>query len=452
MFAFCANVIGAESLSLSKQEVMALALEKNLGIKISLAEVDIGEAGVALRAGEFDPEVSARFDVAGGDGDSDTDGLEVSVGGKLSTGASYELGISSTEESTIPGRYNGFSGVTFRQPLLKNFGLEANLSELRIARYQFDLSQWEYKQTLLDTIAVTLFAFNDVYEAQQTLAIAIRNRDLAKELVDDNQRRVDLGVIAKLDIVSAQAQYAFRSERVLQATLLERRSQNRLKQLIFDDASEALAYDVEANAYTEDEIVDEFSSFMATVLDTSPRSHIAEIALEVARLRLVKDKNGKLPSLDLIAQYGFSGEGDSMGQSLDRALDGSDSSYSFGAVVRYPLLNRTAKAREAISREREEIARIDLKRVSQAIQLEFHTSFEAMKINHMRVKATEEARELANLSLEAEEKKLNAGSSSSFVVLRLQNDLASAEQRELIARTNYNRSVVEFNRLRGVLE
>ncbi|MBC9890470.1 MAG: TolC family protein [Opitutae bacterium] len=62
------------------------------------------------------------------------------------------------------------------------------------------------------------------------------------------------------------------------------------------------------------------------------------------------------------------------------------------------------------------------------------------------------ARELAELSLEAEQKKLEAGTTSTFFVLRLQSDLASAELREISAVANYNRSVADFNRLRGVLE
>lgn len=120
--------------------------------------------------------------------------------------------------------------------MLRNFGFKVNLGALRIARYQFDLSEWEYKQVLLDTLAATLFAFNDLYEAQQNLVSSVRSRDLAQQLVLDNNKRVALGAMARLDIVEAQAQLASRDERVLSANISVMRAQNRLKQLLFDNA------------------------------------------------------------------------------------------------------------------------------------------------------------------------------------------------------------------------
>lgn len=102
--------------------------------------------------------------------------------------------------------------------------------------------------------------------------------------------------------------------------------------------------------------------------------------------------------------------------------------------------------------QRERIAEVDLESVKQAIQLEFFASFEVMQTNFKRVYATQLARELAEQSLAAGEKKLNAGTSSTFIILRLQSDLALAELREITAIANYNRSVADFNRLRGVLE
>ncbi|MCH6257734.1 TolC family protein [Puniceicoccaceae bacterium K14] len=129
-----------------------------------------------------------------------------------------------------------------------------------------------------------------------------------------------------------------------------------------------------------------------------------------------------------------------------------EESYSLGAAFSFPLLNRRARAQRTISEKREELALVDIERIRLAIQLEFHTSFEAMQTNFERVEATRYARELAEQSLSAEEKKLTAGTSSTFVVLRLQNDLNTAELREISAVASFNRSVADFNRMRGALE
>ena len=445
------STVYAETLTLSKEDALVRALERNLGIKIEQSRLDIAAQGIELEKGAFDPAVSASYTARDVDGQN-ADSVSAGVDGLTASGGTYRVGVSSDERFSSPNRFDSFAGVTFRQPLLRNFGFEQNLAALRIARYQFDLSEWEYKQVLLDTLASTVFAFNNLYEAQQNLVSARDSRDLAEKLVKDNEKRVELGAIPRLDIVEAEAQLASREERVLSASNFVLRSQNLLKQLIFDDAAEALNTDVEVTPYVEPIVTEDFDTYLETLLENSPGYHIGEMALEIARLRHMQDKNGTLPSLDLIGQYGFSGTGGSLGGSIENALRDGDDSYSIGASFSFPILNRSAKAREAIASQRLRIAETDLQSIKQAIQLEFHTSYETMKTNYQRVEATRKARELAELSLEAENKKFNAGTSSTFFVLRLQSDLSLAELREISATANYNRSVADFNRLRGVLE
>lgn len=430
---------------------MTRALESNLGIRIERARTGVAGQEIEREKGVFDPELSASFTTESGNTQS-TESVAVGLDGLVGSGGTYTVGVSSNESLLIDDRFSSFAGLTFRQPLLRNFGFTTNLAALRIARYQFDLTEWEFKQALLDTFASTIFAFNDLYEAQKNLESSIRIRDLTHQTVLDNDKRVALGIIARLDILDAQAQLASRDERVLAATNSVTQAQNRIKQLTFDNAREALSFDLEAKAYTEPQMTDDFSSLFNGLLDSAPNYHIGVIALEIARLRSDRDRNQTLPTLDLIAQIGFRGTGGSLEDSIESAFSRDNNFYSLGASFQFPVFNRSARAREAISAQRKRIAEVDLERVKQAIQLEFHTSFQILQTNFKRLDTTRLARELAELSLEAEQKKLEAGTSSTFFVLRLQSDLAAAELREISAVANYNRSVADFNRLRGVLE
>ncbi|MGK0236705.1 MAG: outer membrane protein [Candidatus Pelagisphaera sp.] len=441
----------AERLLISRQDAMALALERNLGIERGRSLVGIAEEGVSLEQGAFDPVLSGRFTSTDSGGQS-SDSLSADLGGKLSTGATYNIGVDSNENLNTNGGFSSFAGISFNQPLLRDFGFAPNLAALRIARYRFNQSEWEFKQTLLDTLASTIFAFNDLYESQENLESSIRIRDLTAQTVKDISRRIEIGDMARLDIVEAQAQLASKQERVLSAENFVVRTQNRIKQLIFANAEDALAVDLEAEFYIEPEVSKEFASYLSSLLEKSPRYHVGEIALEIARLRLGRDRNGTLPSLGLIAQYGYSGFGNSIGGSLDSAVSDGNEAITFGASFRMPLLNRSARSQEAISKQQERIAKVDLDMLKQAIQLEFHSSYQIMQTNYKRLDATRLATELAEQSLGAEQKKLNAGTSSTFFVLRLQSALATAELREISAIAQYNRSVADFNRLRGVLE
>lgn len=301
-------IADAATLSIAKEEALIRAMERNLGIRIQQSRVEIANEGIRSEKGAFDTGISAGFERSSA-GDQNADSLSVSADGLLATGGTYEIGVSSSEGFPGESHFNSFAGVTFRQPLLRNFGLSNNLTGLNIARHRYDLSEWEYKQLLLDTLAATIFAFNDLYQAQQNLISFERSRDLAERLVNDSKKRVELGVIAPLDLVSAEAQLATRRERALQVSSSVRRAQNRLKQLIFDNADEALAVDLEVIPYREARIDQRFEDVLPALLENSPERRMGEIALEIARLRYQQDRNQALPSLDFIAQYGFSGSG-----------------------------------------------------------------------------------------------------------------------------------------------
>jgi len=60
------------------------------------------------------------------------------------------------------------------------------------------------------------------------------------------------------------------------------------------------------------------------------------------------------------------------------------------------------------------------------------------------------SRELQEKKLEAEEKKLAAGMSSTFLVLQAQRDLALARTTEVQAVSDYNKSLVDFDAVQQV--
>ena len=71
-----------------------------------------------------------------------------------------------------------------------------------------------------------------------------------------------------------------------------------------------------------------------------------------------------------------------------------------------------------------------------------HTSYD-------RVQSTSQARAYAEEALNAEQKKLDSGKSTSFVVLQLQRDLTSARSEEIRALADYNKAVAELYRAEG---
>jgi outer membrane protein TolC len=73
-----------------------------------------------------------------------------------------------------------------------------------------------------------------------------------------------------------------------------------------------------------------------------------------------------------------------------------------------------------------------------------------VQTNQQRVQSARASRELQERKLEAEEKKLAAGMSSSFFVFQAQRDLALARTAEIQAISDYNKSLVDFEAVQQV--
>jgi HAE1 family hydrophobic/amphiphilic exporter-1 len=61
------------------------------------------------------------------------------------------------------------------------------------------------------------------------------------------------------------------------------------------------------------------------------------------------------------------------------------------------------------------------------------------------VAATRTAREYAGAALDAEQKKLESGKSTTYTVLQMQRDLTTARGNEIQALDNYNKALVQLS-------
>ena len=121
------------------------------------------------------------------------------------------------------------------QPLLRDFLIDNNRQQLRVTAINRDISEIQ----LRGTIATTLAAVRNTYW-ELRLRASRRSRwradrsTLAERLVEDNRSRVEIGTMAPLDVVQAQAEVATRRQAVAQAEATWRTSELALKRLIVE--------------------------------------------------------------------------------------------------------------------------------------------------------------------------------------------------------------------------
>jgi outer membrane protein TolC len=125
-------------------------------------------------------------------------------------------------------------------------------------------------------------------------------------------------------------------------------------------------------------------------------------------------------------------------------------SWTFTLNLSYPLGTSNAEAALARARLQDSQARKQLSSLELQVSTQVREFARQVSTNWKRVDATRASRVLAERRLEAEEKKYQAGMTSSFFVLQAQRDLNLARNNELLSLVEYAKSVVNYTAVQQV--
>lgn len=452
-----------QSLRLDINEAVAMALDRNFSIRIEQLEPDAARETVRGERGAFDPELDIAYRYErqeyGQNIPDDESALgSIEVGSLLPLGTSWQAGLEVNDQTSpfgigISERTDAvvsFAGITVTQPLLRNFGSAANLAGLRSAEEAFKASWQGFRLQVMNTVASTVAAYHGLHAASENVRIAEQNRDLALQLLEDNRRRVETGAMAPVDLIQAESEAALREDAVIRAQNQFNRARNALKALIWADPATVLDLELTIDPPDEpDRFTPNISRDVRFALEERPEYLASLSGLAIRRIEAIQLRNQALPQLDLVGSYGRLGIETSLDSSLDEAFSDGQPAYSVGAVVSIPFPNRARSADRARALIRQNQSELQLTQLEQDIRLQLADAATQLDADWNRIQATRTARELAEQSLAAENKKLQAGTSSTFIVLRLQGDLALAEIREINALSDYAISLIQYERVRG---
>ncbi len=470
----------AGTLDLDLQKAIRLALAKNFSIRVEEFSPRIAKARQTSVSGKFDPIVSASATysssqtelrtlnnnldvptaVPGGDtpdlfNNQNGQEFDSSIAGLLPTGMTYDFGPSltvNTDDRRDFTQYNSFFGLSLSQPLLKNFGTAVNLADVRTARADQSISQWALRAQIIDTITETIFVYCDLHFAIGNLGVERRSRSLSAQLLDDNSKRAEIGVMSPLDVMQARADLASREERVLVAERAVADNENFLKQLVTDQIPEVLSTGVTVTSPTlPDTAAPDVERDFVRVFQLRPDYRQALLDIQKRQINVVFTRNQALPRLDLVGSLGVNGIDKSLASSFERMSGGKNNNlaWDIGAIFSLPVPNREARGNLEISKLEALRSLVSLKRLEQAILVESDNAAGQIETARKRIEATRIAREFAQMTLEAAQARLASGTSTTFEVLQFQRDLATAEVSELRANTDFIKALAEYARRTG---
>jgi outer membrane protein TolC len=253
------------------------------------------------------------------------------------------------------------------------------------------------------------------------------------------------------DVIEARA----RAERRRESLFLGRRSvvaaENDLGRLIYErrHAGGTPARIEPRIEVPEAPPVAQLDAWSAAALDLRPDYQQVRLVVEQRRIEAGYERNQQKPAVDLVASYGYNGSGDTFSDSWDRIRTGDDESYSVGAVVSVPVFNRAGSARRRAAEIELRRAELALADFEEEVRRQLDDAIAGIESARERVMSTHGARLYAEQSLEAEEKRLRAGTSSTFLVLEQQEIVAESQLRALQAAADLAMALADFQRLSG---
>ena len=455
-------------LHLTLDDAIRMALAKNFSIEVTRFAPRIARERVTSALGAFDPNFNVRWDSSEDtrrdfflgarhvsrtsilQGDSASTGLS----GLTPWGLTYDAGLATRLRSGTSNEFNeDFSsefGISLNQPLLRGAGTAANLSQVRIARNNVLVSEWQLRQRAIDVLTQTVLIYNELHLAHENLKVAERSIALAQRTLDDNITREKIGVMSPLNITTARAEVAARQEAVILAQRQVKDNENFLKQLVTDDLAPMLAIQVEIDPPPSPAFRADVNSGIATALENRPEYRQAVLELEQRHISLAFQKNAALPRLDLTASLSLLGFDNDAGSSLDRLTKRDQTAWTAGAIFSVPIPNREGRGAENAARLSAAQGLVELQRLEQQLVVDVDNASGQIVTARQRIASTGEASKLAQESLDAGEERLRAGTGTTFEVLELQKRLVEAQYSQLRARADYNEAVNTYYQRTGV--
>jgi outer membrane protein TolC len=471
--------------TLTLDEAVQLALAQNLTLQVERVNLSLQDETVSMARAAFVPTLTSDFgyDEATTPPDSFLSGNQGTLRSAFAQGAAgmqqwlpwagarYALGwdASRSTSNSIFTNFDPRLRSNFRlsvaQPLLRDFATDSRRTQLVVSKRNREISDVDFRAVVVRTVRDVKNAYWDLKAAIANLEVQRQSLELARRTLRDNRLRVQVGTMAPLDIVEAEAEVARNEETVITAESTIWLAEDRLRVLVFDSAAPdfwtMVLEPVDAPQMDGGDV--DIEAAMRHALDTRTDLRIAQKSLDNVDEQLKFYRNQILPEVTLQVNYGATGLGGTqfirgegfpgpvlgeathpIGDVIGDVFRAAYPTWTAGLVFSYPLGRSSAEAGYARSRLQQNQGRLQIKTLELQIATEIREAGRQVNTSAERIQATRAARVLSERRLDAEQKKSDVGLSTSFLVFQAQRDFATARVNELRAILDYNKSLVDF--------
>jgi len=487
------GVEGKPAVTISIAEAIRMALEQNPDVLIAKLQLGASRQDVIAAQGAFDPRVTPLFSYQsattptvssiGGGSAGSVSQKEVFGSAELSgrtpwAGNRFTVDFSGSRISTnnqnvrVNPQFPSSFGATFVQPLLRNLEIDADRRSILLAKRAVDLTDAQLTQVVMEQLALVEQAYWELAFAVSNVNVQAEALGQAQAQVASNERQVQSGTLAVIDVVEAQTQVATFEQNLASAQTTLTEAENRLKSLMLTDRNAPIWDQPLVPSLLQDRTPPPMPLDDAVRMAMAKRPELSGLDAQVAQNEIDQRflRNQAKPQVDLTGSYTLAGLAGTIASrtsttgtttTLPGFFEGAFPASLSNLFARrfptamiqvqmdLPLRNRTAEGNAARSDIEGKVLLQQRKQLEQAIEVEVRNALQRVRSAEQRLTAAGSAQRNAREQYDSERRRFDSGLSTVFLVLQRQSALVAAQGQELRARADLNEAIALFDRAVG---
>jgi len=365
-------------------------------------------------------------------------------------------------------------GIQVTQRMLQGWGLAVNNRNIRVAKNNLALSDLVFKQQVMVTVSAVVNLYWDLVSFNEDYRVKQKALEVALKFYNDNKKQVEIGTLAPIEIVRAEANVAQAQQdltnsetSVLQQEIILKNALSRTG-VASPTVADARIIPTDTLAVPASDITDPVEKMVERAIAQRPDLEQTRINLDNSKIALAGSRSQLLPSLDITASmqnngltgsyntipspgggliihnpdpYFIGGYGNALAQVFRRNFP----DYSIGFNLSIPIRNRQSQADYIRDQLTVRQSQIQQQQQLNQVRVSVRNAFVALNQTRAAYAAAVKARQLQEQTLDAENKKYALGASTAFQVVQTQRDLAAARGSEVAALASYSRSRVQLD-------
>jgi outer membrane protein len=396
------------------------------------------------------------------------------------TGTSVSLGLNNNGNRSNSFRANfnpatsSTLGLTVTQRLMQGFGVALNSRQIVIAKNNREVADLTFKLQVITTVAAVMDLYWDLVTFNENVRVAQQALARSQKLYEDNKKQVEVGTLAPIEVVSAEAQVATAQQQLTVAETQVLQQETIIKAALSrtgtssPSVADAHIIPTDRMRMPDVEPVGPIQDLVAQALASRPELASNRIQLQNSKISLRGSRNALRPSLDLVGTFGTEALAGSVnpilpnnpapgffvggyGTVLSQLFQRNFPDYSIGFNLNIPIRNRAAQANVINDELTLRQQQLLLQRQENQVRVDVQNALIGVQQTRAQYNSALKARILQEQTLDAEQKKYALGASTIYNVILALSNLSQAQAQEVAALGAYSKAKVELQRATGQL-